>query len=294
MNESQCNKKVAIILSYFKGESFIEAQLESIANQIGGWKVTVFIRNDNPNSSLDAVLKNSYGLNIVIIDDCRLNLGPKDSFFYLLEYLRVGKERFDYIALCDQDDIWMQHKLERAFFCLESEGKEFYCSSVALFYGYDKKVNYYSHGLCTYPDFNKALIKNFATGCTIMFRWSFLTKVQTRIADPSILMHDWWLFLIASSIDCVYYDRIPTVLYRQHQNNVIGLSVGLKGLVTRTLYSFLRRPNIRYRQYKTFCKAMCNHSILKCLGPFEFRIKLIKVAMEEIGFFRSILFFIRG
>jgi hypothetical protein len=37
-----------------------------------------------------------------------------------------------------------------------------------------------------------------------------------------MVMHDWWLGLLAITCGRILYDDVPTVLYRQHANNEIG------------------------------------------------------------------------
>ena len=36
------------------------------------------------------------------------------------------------------------------------------------------------------------------------------------------VMHDWWIYLIATSLGMLYYDEIPYIKYRQHNDNAFG------------------------------------------------------------------------
>ena len=36
------------------------------------------------------------------------------------------------------------------------------------------------------------------------------------------VMHDWWIYLIATSLGMLYYDEIPYIKYRQHNDNAYG------------------------------------------------------------------------
>lgn len=44
---------------------------------------------------------------------------------------------------------------------------------------------------------------------------------------PSIILHDWWIFAVCMALGGNYkYEDTPLLLYRQHQNNVVGSDKG--------------------------------------------------------------------
>ncbi len=46
-------------------------------------------------------------------------------------------------------------------------------------------------------------------------------------------MHDWWMYQVISAFGVVVYDANNTILYRQHDGNVVGASFGIKLWVNR-------------------------------------------------------------
>jgi len=77
------------------------------------------------------------------------------------------------------------------------------------------------------------MVENVALGCTMMVNRKLLD-----IALPIPLkssMHDWWLILVAKIFGEISYISEPTMLYRQHSNNVIGIgnSYKAKNPITR-------------------------------------------------------------
>ena len=67
---------------------------------------------------------------------------------------------------------------------------------------------------------NRLLVGHLGTGCTILANRA-LVKMAAEI-PPTAFMHDMWLTWIAAYFGNIAYIREPTVLYRQHHNNVIG------------------------------------------------------------------------
>lgn len=139
----------------------------------------------------------------------------------------------DYVALGDQDDIWLPNKLELTMQSMEdAEGK--YGSNTPLLVHTDLKV-INADGQEIAPSFNKLrkfrlvkktslkalLVQNIVTGCTVL-----INRPLINVATPvpgSAVMHDWWLALVASARGKIIYEPRPTVLYRRHGKNVVKL-----------------------------------------------------------------------
>ena len=65
------------------------------------------------------------------------------------------------------------------------------------------------------------LCRNFAPGCTVLFssRVRSLYLQSTQAKAP----HDWEILLIAQLLDGLYYLNAPTIRYRLHDHNTIGI-----------------------------------------------------------------------
>jgi hypothetical protein len=78
--------------------------------------------------------------------------------------------------------------------------------------------------------FPQSLTRNIATGCTVMLNPAAVRLLTAMRAPPGTL-HDWWAYLVVTAAGGdVVVDDEPTVLYRQHQTNAVGVKL-----------SFLRR-----------------------------------------------------
>jgi hypothetical protein len=75
------------------------------------------------------------------------------------------------------------------------------------------------------PGFRNALIENIATGNSIL-----LNPPAARLArgaaqrTGSVFAHDWWLYLLITGAggNVAFDPGAPSLLYRQHEGNVIG------------------------------------------------------------------------
>ena len=99
-----------ILISTYNGEEFIKMQLESIINQsYKNWKMCI-ADDFSSDQTLKIIQEYSYKDKRITFYKNKKRLGPLISFYKLLK-----KSNSDYVIFCDQDDIWVQDKLERLF-----------------------------------------------------------------------------------------------------------------------------------------------------------------------------------
>jgi glycosyltransferase involved in cell wall biosynthesis len=240
--------RVVVLMSTYQGERYVGDQLASVLEQLPP-EGRIVIRDDG---STDGTVDR-----ILTVADKRVslvrgpNIGFVRSFFWLMESAPPEAEM---IMLCDQDDVWLPGKIERAWQALkDSDGEPtLYCSRLRLV---DPRLG--NLGLSPRwprpPSFANALAENIVTGCTAALNPAAL-RIACRHGDLSrIHFHDWWLYLVITAFGHVIYDPEPTVLYRQHEGNVIGMGSGLARY--RAILRFLRRTNwvhVMFNQIENF------------------------------------------
>ncbi len=218
-------KKVKILLSTHNGEKYLAQLLDSLISQDYP-NMEISVRDDGSTDGALKILKSYAGRELEVIQGS--NIGVIGSFFELIKNSR-GNAR--YLALCDQDDVWLSDKISRAVSRLEEFDCEkeilLYCSNVIVV---DESLNPVSgvpRGKVS-PSFRNALVQNIARGCTCVFNRSAADMFLLASPDlRNIIMHDWWLYLIASSMGTVIYDDEPGLFYRQHSFNLVGHSHGI-------------------------------------------------------------------
>ena len=100
---------VAVLMSTYNGEKFLEEQLDSIFSQTGV-NVKLYVRDDgSTDCTLHIIDQYAERFPIVKLADNE-NLGPGFSFMRLL-YQYAFEPEIDFFAFADQDDIWLENKL---------------------------------------------------------------------------------------------------------------------------------------------------------------------------------------
>ncbi|SYX86444.1 glycosyltransferase family 2 protein [Paenibacillus alvei] len=248
--------KVQILLSTYNGEKFLAEQLDSLLQQTYS-KLLIAIRDDGSTDQTKNIIQEytkKYPDKIKFY--CEKNTGVIPSFFKLLsDYIL---EEADYVCFCDQDDVWMPEKLERAIKSLERSSKDIpmmYVTSTQMVTEALEPLNVWPPVPRRQPTFYNALIENIAVGATIMMNRSAVHKLQSHMPNlEKIVMHDWWTYLVISAFGNVIYDEVPSIYYRQHQSNVIG---GQKGFIDKWVkkwsnYKKHRTQKILWNQAKEF------------------------------------------
>ena len=214
--------KVNILMSTYNGQQFLAEQIRSIQEQsYTDW--TLFIRDDGSSDNTKEILKDfeHQDSRIHLIDsDKSDNLGVIKSFHKL-----VNHDRADYYFFSDQDDVWLPNKLE-----LSLKEAQNYLADLPLMVYMDLKVvnqdlkimtesmvKSQSHHANT--ELVQELTENTVTGGVAMINHALAEMWQET---DDILMHDWYLALLASAFGNLVFIDQPGELYRQHSDNVLG------------------------------------------------------------------------
>ena len=98
---TEAAKKVAVMMSTYNGELYIEEQIESILQQ-PGVDVFLYIRDDGSSDGTLRILQKYSSTDKVHIQYGK-HIGIGNSFMELLWSL---PDTYDYYSFSDQDDIW--------------------------------------------------------------------------------------------------------------------------------------------------------------------------------------------
>ena len=227
--------RIAVLLSTYNGESFIAAQLDSLLAQTHQ-NLVIIVRDDGSSDSTPQLLKDyaqGFPDKFHIIEEEPVNYGPSGSFSVLCEYLLANKSVLgfnDVIAcFCDQDDVWVQEKLELQLErYLQIDG----CDSKPVLVHSDLEVvdqnlDNVADSLITYQGleiernrFPHLVVSNLVTGCTALFNEALLDAALP--VPKNAVMHDWWFAMTAAAFGELVFIPSPLVRYRQHGRNTVG------------------------------------------------------------------------
>ncbi len=232
--------KVAVLMSTYNGEKFLQVQMDSLLTQ-QGVDVTIFVRDDGSHDASVSIVESFVTKHHNVRLFTGKNIGIVQSFVTLVE---LAGEDFDFYALCDQDDYWKPKKLMSAVsFLTEKNNNQplLYCSALEYV---DTELTYSGRSRKKMqPSFGNALVENIVTGCTSVFNRQ-LRALIIQHRPRNAVMHDWWMYLLATAFGEVVFDPTPHIKYRQHANNVIGATPRFLPLWRRRLGVVLSREII--------------------------------------------------
>ncbi len=210
-------QKVSIAMATYNGEKFIEEQIESLLNQTYV-NIEIIICDDCSTDNTFQILQD------YAKKDSRIKLFKnKRNLGYVKNFEKaISLCNGDYIALSDQDDIWLEKKIE---ILLKNIGNYDLIHSDAYLINENEKILNKSYSNFSKKQLNPKDIIELAftpmvTGCTCMFTKDLKEKVLPFC--NKIHIHDLWISLIAFKNNGIKYHGESLIKYRQHDNNQIG------------------------------------------------------------------------
>jgi len=222
--------KITILLATYNGEKYIEPMIDSILNQsFTDW--TLVLSDDGSKDKTTQVL-DRYAQNYpekILHYRSGIRFGcAQNHFMHLLSKFHESP----YIMFCDQDDVWHKNKIEVTYNkMLETENDP---TKPVLIHTdlrvVDGNLNEISPSFCRLSNLNgnkislnNLLVQNVVTGCTVMLNKS-LAELADLKTDSRVMMHDWWLAILAAACGKIDFLDEATIDYRQHGNNSVGAS----------------------------------------------------------------------
>ncbi|QUM83562.1 glycosyltransferase family 2 protein [Moritella sp. 28] len=225
----------SVLICTYNGVSYIQEQIDSILNQ----KIKpemIYLSDDSKdsltiNECIKAFDTNKYS-------DYEIVKGPgKGAAKNFLHGIKFNTS--DFLFLSDQDDIWVENKIAKfqEAVVLTREPQLWYTDSQVI----DEQGNVISDSFFRYQGLSdkvffddSILYKNAVQGATCCINRSLcelLTQSLSVINIDDILMHDWWLALLAKYYGKVSFINESLIKYRQHDMNEVGASSKRKNIL---------------------------------------------------------------
>ena len=228
---------IAILMGTYNGEAYLSEQLDSIEQQhYPHW--TLHVSDDSPTSGTRKLLETyqqRWGKDKLVIYQ-----GKQQGFaINFMSLVRNQAIQGHYYAFADQDDCWHPEKLQRVVEHLTNQS-----SSQPLLYTARTRLVDEQGALIGYsslqrkpPSFQNALVQNIASGNTMVFNQAARDTLLKSPHGEDTGLHDWWCYLLITGCGGqVIYDATPSLDYRQHDQNLIGMKRGLKSLLSRFIH----------------------------------------------------------
>lgn len=206
---------ISVAMATYNGEKYIKEQLVSILKQLDK-KDELIISDDGSTDKTIDIIKSFKDKRIVLIDGPKN--GVKQNFANAIEKCN-GK----YIFLSDQDDIWLDNKVECVLDYFEktkcncvthnTDVVNSDCSEVII----DDYFKYRN----SKPGFLTNIYKNRYLGCCMAFD-SNMKKYILPIPND-IDMHDQWIGVISAKHGKTCFVNKKLIHYRRHNDTVTDM-----------------------------------------------------------------------
>ena len=231
----------------YNGEKFIADQVDSIQQQ-SHKEWTLYVSDDGSDDTTLEIIHQKFRNRKA--NECVFLKGPKQGFCQNFLSLACNKSiQADYYAFSDQDDVWDKNKLHIALSKLHNTENP---DTPALYFGRSTYADEFlrpyalSRKMTRPLGFKNAILQSVAGGNTILFNQAAKRLIEKVGVVPAV-SHDWWLYQLISGVHGnVYYDENSYILYRQHENALVGGNT--------SLYSKCKRIfNVMNSQFKGWC-----------------------------------------
>lgn len=237
--------KIAILMATYNGGSHLQAQVESVLAQ-ERVDVRLFIADDGSSDGTAEYVATLAARDprVTLVTAGSGGSAPK-NFLRLATESRLGDAQA--VGFVDQDDIWFANKLETQWELLQQS--EAVSSDVLAMFPDRDPVPLIKSQPQRQFDY---LFESAGPGCTFLLRRDAFDRITDAVRAhpllPEVAAHDWLFYAVARVLGISWHiDDEPTMMYRQHDENVTGANMGLTPRVKR----FKQLTNGEFREQCT-------------------------------------------
>lgn len=232
--------EVDILLATYNGEKYIKDQINSIIYQTyKNWRL--IIRDDGSSDKTVEILNYYKNLDsrIVICNDEKGNLGVFQNFMEL-----INLSSSPYIMLADQDDIWLNNKVELSLLSIkrfeyDKDPVLLFSNSILANESLTKKFGL-NYDLKENPSIKNFLFYNAGyQGANMIFNKEL--KIRLFPFFNNKIVHDYHISLVGLLLAKVYHLSDPLMLYRRHETST---TLQNKTLKDRAVWFFKNRSYV--------------------------------------------------
>ncbi|MCQ6280006.1 glycosyltransferase [Bacillus sp. EB600] len=222
--------KVSVVMTTYNGEKYIYEQIKSIYKQTQS-PDEVIICDDCSSDSTVTIVKEfivKHSLNNWMLFVNKENKGWQKNFIEAM-----GKSTGDVIFLCDQDDIWLDDKIEHMVNAMKCNDQIKCLAGNIITIDDSGQVFNNKHGyaqscntnIITKIPFNKKFNTITILGCSLCLTREIAEII--RDLDVKNFSHDAQTCRLANLLDGTYLIDRPVIKYRIHSNNTSGVSANV-------------------------------------------------------------------
>lgn len=276
-------QKILVILATYNPTDYLDVQVESILNQ-KGVRVEIIIFDDGSSCGTERILSLVNNSNNIRIVNNTPSGSPGRNFIRAISQVEIADN--DWIALSDQDDIWLPEKLSEAVNYASIHSADGYSSDLTIYDG--KNETGIIKKVARQREFDH-FFQGASAGCTYLLSRNLMHVLENELNQidvfnvPKEISHDWLVYFLCRINNLRWaHDERSFILYRQHDNNSYGANVGLFGALRKAkglfdgFYSSNRSFMVKFTRVgdNPLLQQECFFSrMLFCHKAFEFRRK---------------------
>lgn len=216
---------VDILMCTYNGEDFIEQQIQSILDQTHTDFRLIIVDDVSQDGTVEIIKKMMLLDQRIEFHQNEKNLGYFNNFLSGLDWVKS-----DYLFFSDQDDVWVENKIEVQLTDLMQNDKDVLMNFSNSYLLYDQVNSHTTYEtkrdanrIKTYYSSSIELaLRNIVAGHTILIRSNQIPLIKERmskIKDKQELYFDYVLTLILLEQGKVKYLNQSFVYFRQHPNS---------------------------------------------------------------------------
>ena len=229
---------ISVCMATYNGEKYIKEQLSSILSQLSE-KDEIIVSDDSSTDKTVEIIESFQDKRIKILKKNKFRQ-PNLNFENALKY-----SKGDIIFLSDQDDVWVENKVEIILNQLKK-----YDLIVSDAFITNEKLNITNESLFSEVNSNRGILKNIIKntyyGCCMAFKREVLKKALPFPKTREI-GHDLWLGIIADRYFKVKFLKEKLIYFRRHENTLTTIKKSKRRLIVKllgrvkVLYYFLKK-----------------------------------------------------
>lgn len=243
---------VSVCLAAYNGEKYIDVQLKSILDQLGENDELIILDDCSTDNTLKVV--NSFVDKRIKLFSNNVNKGHVFSFGKAIEFATR-----DIIFMSDQDDIWLDNRLELMKDSLIAEKVMLLSTNTNFIDSNGTPINYKVDGVSSKN--SKKYLRNIFDifkgkenyyGCAMAFKSELRTVI---LPIPSYVeSHDLWIAMAANIMKSNLHSDIITLSRRVHGENAsivkrkFGQKIWSRLIFTISIIQLLYRKFLYYRK----------------------------------------------
>lgn len=207
--ETTRTAKVSVVVCTYNGENFLREQLDSLINQTYPLYEIIIQDDGSTDQTVQIALEYANRHDNIIVRTNTHKQGINDNFFSAMR-----SSTGDFIAICDQDDIWVQDKIARQ---VSAIGNALMCTCHSKEFSEDGSFAHYDHRLPNYG-LLRLLFCNEIPGHTMLISRRLLDLLPTQCCEAMyrLRMYDFILAITAAANESIMFVDEVLVHHRRY------------------------------------------------------------------------------